>query len=208
MRSSSACGSVSTPPFTSANSASTCSRIFLDAGLVDEDLDARLVLVVAAAIEVVDAQDRLEIGEQVLLRQEVLDLLGRSSACGPAAADIDRRSRSRRPVILRRLQADVVEPDRGAVIGAPVIAILNLRGRYENSGCSDDHCRRISAYRPRIGDLVGGGAGELVRRDVADAVARGLDGVHLDLGEVGQDVRHVLQRGQLNWMFWRVVKWP
>ena len=33
--------------------------------LVDEDLDARLVLVVAPPIAVVDAQDALEIGEQV-----------------------------------------------------------------------------------------------------------------------------------------------
>jgi hypothetical protein len=45
-------------------------------GLVHQDLDARLVLVVAPAVAVVDAQDRLEIGEQVLLRQEVADLLG------------------------------------------------------------------------------------------------------------------------------------
>ena len=29
--------------------------------------------------------------------------------------------------------------------GAPVTAILNLRGRNRNSGCSDDHWRRISA---------------------------------------------------------------
>jgi hypothetical protein len=29
--------------------------------------------------------------------------------------------------------------------GAPVMAILNLRGRYENSGCRLDHCRMISA---------------------------------------------------------------
>ena len=32
-----------------------------------------------------------------------------------------------------------------AVTGAPVTAILNFLGRNRNSGCSDDHCRRISA---------------------------------------------------------------
>ena len=47
---------------------------------------------------------------------------------------------------------------------------------------------------PRIGDLVGGGAGKMVGGDVADAVAGGLDGVHLDAGEVGEDGRHVRQR--------------
>ena len=46
----------------------------------------------------------------------------------------------------------------------------------------------------RIGDLVGGSAGEMVGGDVADAVARCLDGVHLDAGEIGQDLRHVGQR--------------
>ena len=33
----------------------------------------------------------------------------------------------------------------------------------------------------------------MIGGDVADAVARGLDGVHLDLGQRGQDVRHVLE---------------
>ena len=46
----------------------------------------------------------------------------------------------------------------------------------------------------RIGDLVGGGAGEMIGRDVAHAIAGGLDRMHLDLGERLQHVRHVLQR--------------
>ena len=40
---------------------------FLDAELVDQDLDARLVDVVAAAVQIVHAQDRLDVGEQMLL---------------------------------------------------------------------------------------------------------------------------------------------
>ena len=47
--------------------------------------------------------------------------------------------------------------------------------------------------RPRILDLVGRGAGEMVRGDVADAVAAGLDRVHLDVGQRVEDVRHVAQ---------------
>ena len=51
------------------------------------------------------------------------------------------------------------------------------------------------AIRPRIVDLVGRDAGEMIGRDVADAVAAGLDRMHLDGCETGQHVRHVFQRG-------------
>ena len=47
----------------------------------------------------------------------------------------------------------------------------------------------------RILDLVGGGAGIVVGGDVADAIAAGLDGVHLDLGQIVQDVRDIVQLG-------------
>ena len=46
----------------------------------------------------------------------------------------------------------------------------------------------------RVGHLVSGGAGEVIGGDVADAVAGGLDGVHLDLGQLGQDVGDVAER--------------
>ena len=46
---------------------------------------------------------------------------------------------------------------------------------------------------PRIDDLVCGGTCEVVRTDVADAIAAGLDGVHLDLGKIGQDIGRVFQ---------------
>eukprot|EP01036_Dinobryon_divergens_P041491 gene41491-55012_t len=47
----------------------------------------------------------------------------------------------------------------------------------------------------RIGDLVDGDAGALVARDVADAVAAGLDAVHVDQS---QQVHHVGRLGQRN----------
>ncbi len=49
------------------------------------------------------------------------------------------------------------------------------------------------AVRARIVDLIGGDAGHVIGGDVADAVAAGLDGVHLYGGELGQDVGHVGQ---------------
>src|SRR5207253_8505577 len=45
----------------------------VDAALLHQDLDACLVDVVAPAEAVVDAQDRLEVGEEVLPRQELAD---------------------------------------------------------------------------------------------------------------------------------------
>ena len=49
--------------------------------------------------------------------------------------------------------------------------------------------------RPGILDFVPGDAGEGIRGDISVGVAAGLDGVHLHLGEVGQDVRRILQLG-------------
>ena len=46
----------------------------------------------------------------------------------------------------------------------------------------------------RVLDLVGGCASEMVRRHVADAVAGGLQGVHLDAGEFFENLRNVFQR--------------
>ncbi len=41
--------------------------------------------------------------------------------------------------------------------------------------------------------LVGGGPGELVRRDIADAIAAGLEGMHLDRRQFGQQIGRLLQ---------------
>ena len=49
--------------------------------------------------------------------------------------------------------------------------------------------------RARVFDLVGGGAGEMIGGDIADAIAAGLDGMHFDAGELGQNVGHVHQLG-------------
>ena len=46
-----------------------------------------------------------------------------------------------------------------------------------------------------VGDLIGGGPGEMVRRHVADGVARGLDRVQLHLGQRVEHVGHVAQLG-------------
>jgi hypothetical protein len=47
--------------------------------------------------------------------------------------------------------------------------------------------------RARVAHLIGGRTGKLVGGDVADALAAGLDRVHLDLGKLGQDIGRVFQ---------------
>src|SRR5690606_9670386 len=84
------------------------------AGLVDENLDARLVLVVPAALEIVDAENGLHVAEEVLFRQEVADLVGDHRRPAEAAADIHGKTDfAVRPA--PGVDADVMDLHRGAV---------------------------------------------------------------------------------------------
>ena len=163
------------------------------AGLVDEDLDPRLELVVAPAEEIVDAQDRLDVGEDVLLRQEVADLVRDHRRAAEAAADIDGEAELAVGVALQ-MQPDVVDLDRGAVALGAGHRDLELARQEDEFRVQRRPLPEDLGIGPGIGDLVGGAAGEMIGGDVADAVPRGLDGVHLDRGEVLEDVGDVLQR--------------
>ena len=88
-----------------------------------------------------------------------------------------------------------MQPDGGPVVGRTGDGDLELAGqerefRMEGGPLADD-----LAGDARILDLVGGGAGILIGGGVADAVAAGLDGVHLDFRQVLQDVGDVFQLG-------------
>ena len=125
------------------HSSSTSLGELLDAELMHQDLDARLVDVVAAAVLVVDAQDRLDIAEDVAAMHERLDGLGDERRAAEAAADQHLETVLAVGFLSRR------RPMSWTLIAArscsdAVIAILNLRGRNENSGCSVVCCRRIS----------------------------------------------------------------
>ena len=61
----------------------------LGAEVVHQDLDARLVDIVAPAELIVGAQDRLDIAQHVALRQERLDGLGEERRAAEPAADHD-----------------------------------------------------------------------------------------------------------------------
>jgi len=62
-------------------------REFLDAELVYQDLDAGLVDVVAAAVLVVDAQDRFDVAEEIMAVNERLDGLADEGGAAEPAAD-------------------------------------------------------------------------------------------------------------------------
>ena len=64
------------------------------------------------------------------------------------------------------------------------------------------------APHERVDDLVGGHAGEVIRGDIAERVARGLDRVHLHRGELFQDVGNLLELRPVQLEVLRVEKCP
>ena len=85
------------------------------AEVVDQDLDARLVDVVAPAELVVDAQDRLDIAHDVALGQERLDGLADERRASEPAAD-DHLEAGLAGAVAMEPQPDVVDLDGGAVM--------------------------------------------------------------------------------------------
>ena len=161
--------------------------------LVHQDLDARLELVVAPSLEIVDAQDRLDIAEEVALGQEFADLAADERRAPHAAADIDGKAELIL-LVAHDLKTDVMRLDHRAVMASAIDRDLELARQEREFRMKRRPLPEDFGVRTRIGDLVVGDAGVMVRGDVADAVARGLDRVHLDARELGEDVRRVLQR--------------
>jgi hypothetical protein len=93
-------------------------------------------------------------------------------------------------------------------LGLPVSAILNLRGRKVNSGCKLDHCRSSSAT----------GRGSASSSAAAPAhwsvvtLRMQLPDVWMACISTSASAARMSAASssliQLNWMFWRVVKWP
>ena len=108
-------------------------------------------------------------------------------------------TKTRKPVApLRALhdpEADVVEQDRGAILGGAGDGDLELARQEGELGMDRRPLPQHLGPHARVLDLVGGDAGVGIGGDIADAVAAGLDGVHLDLGQRVEDVGRVLQPG-------------
>jgi hypothetical protein len=150
------------------------------------------VNVVAAPVAVVHAQDRLEVAEQVGLRQVAADDLADHRRAPEAAAD---QNLEAEPAVgaVHDVHADIMDLGSGAVGRCAGHRDLELARqvaefRMQRRPLADD-----LAPGPGVRDLVRRDARQMVGGDIADAVAAGLDRVHLHRGEVGEDVRHVLE---------------
>ena len=85
------------------------------AKIVNQDLDARLVDVVAPSELVVDAQDRLDVAQEIALGQERLDGLADKRRAAETAAD-NHLEAFLTGAIAVQSQPDVVHPDRRAIM--------------------------------------------------------------------------------------------
>ncbi len=91
------------------------------------------------------------------------------------------------------LRADVVDEDRGAVDCRPGHRDLELARQEREFRMERGPLPDQLAPGARVDDLVVGDSCERVARRVPHAVAGGLDRVHLDLGELRQDLGRVLE---------------
>ncbi len=143
-------------------------------------------------MQIVHAHDRGRVGQQVFLGKEILDLLGDHRRTPLPAADIDGKA-DLAGLVLLQMQADVMHLDRGAVAVGAGDGDLEFSGQEGEFRVDGRPLAQDFGIRPRIGDLVGRSTGEMVGGDVADAIARRLQRVHLDARKLGQDIRRVGQ---------------
>src|SRR5205085_5716043 len=137
---------------------------------LDEDLDPRLVRVVAPAVAVVDADDRLDEDEDLLPRQELADDDAGDRRAAHAAAH-EHLEADVAGVVLLQDEADVVPGGGGAVFQGAADRDLELARQEGELRMQRAPLAQDLAVGPRVDDLVGGDAGEAVAGDVADAVA-------------------------------------
>ena len=126
----------------------------------------------------------------MLLLQERPDLLPDIGDTAHAAADEDAEAvLAFRPA--HDAKADVVEGDGGAVLGGARDGDLEFPRQPAELGMQRRPLPQHLAPGPRILELVVRCRRERVGGDVAHAIAAGLDAMHLDLGERGEDVGDV-----------------
>ncbi len=167
---------------------------FFDAQCLDQDLDARLEDVVATAVKVVDADDRLAIGQQVLPLEVFADDLAENGGATETTANPN-ANRGLASLILVELETDIVRLYYGTVsLGAGngdlELAWQEGEFRVEGAPLAQDF-----GDRTRIDHFIRGNTGEMIGGDVAHVIAGSLDAVHLHGGKFGQDVRGFFQLG-------------
>ncbi len=88
-------------------------------------------------------------------------------------------------------QADVVDLDRGAIMGGAGYGDLELARQERKFRMRARPLPQELRRRARVLDLVRRDAGEMIGGDIADAIAGGLDGVHLDFRQRLENIGRV-----------------
>ena len=173
---------------------------------MDEDLDASLVDIVASAVLIVGAQDRLDIAEKIALREKWLDgLADERGASEPASYNHFEAGFARTVPV--HPQTDIVHPHRGAVMCRRSQRDLEFARQEREFGVQRQVLAQQLGPQPRILDLARCDPGPLVGGDIAHAIAAGLHAVHAGAGQIGHRVRqffeldpvelNVLPRGEM-----------
>ena len=169
----------------------------LGAELTHQDLDAGLIEIVATTEAVIDPQDGFDIVEQFGLGQEGLDQRRDHRRAPQTAArpDLEAQLALR---VSQQLQTDIVDLHRCAIAGRRRDCDLEFARQKREFGMEGRPLTQQLAIGPRIDEFIGRNTGEMVGGDIAHAVAAGLDAVHLDRGELGQDVGHAGEFGPVD----------
>ena len=165
----------------------------VDAVLMHGDLDTRFVFVVTATDLVPDRHGSFKVGQQVVKGDEFGQFLADHRCTAQTAAHNDAGTQN--AVTLDQLEADVMRFDHGAVVFGPGDGDLEFTRHELEFRVVGGPLAQQFGIGARVGDLIRGGTGEMVGRHVADRVARGLNGVHPNLGQRVQHIRHVVQLG-------------
>ena len=160
--------------------------------LLDQNLDARLVQIVAATEAVIDAEYCLKVGKEVFTRQVFANDVAENRRAPQSTADENAEAHFT-CIVAHRMHTDVVKQRTDAVLPGTVHRDLELarqigKFRMERRPLPDQF--RVWT---RIDQFVVCDTGKLVRCGVANAVTRGLDGVHFNAGQISQYVGHALQ---------------
>ena len=134
--------------------------VFCGAQLVDQDLDPRLVFVVAPAVAVVDTQGGLGIGYQLIQRNEIADQRGDHRGAAHAPARIELRAHFAVP--LHDADADIVQPHRRAVFFGRDHRDLELARQVAEFRMEARPLAHQLGIGARVSHLVCGSAGKVI----------------------------------------------
>src|SRR5690606_34847231 len=144
------------------------------------------------AVTVVNPKNGIEIAEQVLPGQEFIDVAANDWGTPQAAPDGNPEAQFA-CAVMNRFQADVVHFNSGAIAGSTVHGNLELARQEGEFRVKGRPLANDFAPGARVDHLILGDTGKLVGSGVTNAVAAGLDRMHLHGGQLGQDIRHIFQ---------------